>query len=131
MRNIIKENAVGCQSRCYEPGGPWIQEDPNCPIHGYEAQRAEREREQERQEREEREEDLAEQLEETNSRLEALERAFEQLQSKVSLNWVKVKDNPPVPGLIVKRFKNGTIWAGQYNGTEKESSFVEYIQLPE
>jgi len=121
---------MGCQSRCYEPGGPWIQEDPNCPIHGYEAQRAEREREQERRDQEEENEELAEQLEQTNARLEALEKAFAEIQGRIALNWTKVKEKPPVPGLIVKRFKDGSIWAGPYNGTEKESSFVEYIQLP-
>ncbi len=24
---------------CYKIGGPWIAEDPNCPVHGIEAQR--------------------------------------------------------------------------------------------
>jgi hypothetical protein len=24
---------------CYRIGGPWIAEDPNCPVHGTEAQR--------------------------------------------------------------------------------------------
>lgn len=24
---------------CYTVGGPWIAEDPNCPVHGTEAQR--------------------------------------------------------------------------------------------
>lgn len=23
---------------CYKIGGPWIAEDPNCPVHGTEAQ---------------------------------------------------------------------------------------------
>lgn len=30
---------MNCANRCYEAGGPWISEDPNCPIHGTEAQR--------------------------------------------------------------------------------------------
>ena len=29
---------------CYQIGGPWIAEDPDCPVHGTEAQRKERER---------------------------------------------------------------------------------------
>ena len=24
---------------CYRIGGPWVAEDPNCPVHGTEAQR--------------------------------------------------------------------------------------------
>jgi hypothetical protein len=24
---------------CYKIGGPWIAEDPNCPVHGTEARR--------------------------------------------------------------------------------------------
>jgi hypothetical protein len=23
-----------CESRCHEPGGPWITYDPQCPEHG-------------------------------------------------------------------------------------------------
>lgn len=30
---------------CYKIGGPWIAEDPDCPVHGTEAQR-ERERQE-------------------------------------------------------------------------------------
>lgn len=29
---------------CHQIGGPWIAEDPNCPVHGTVAQRKERER---------------------------------------------------------------------------------------
>lgn len=40
----------GCQ--CYQIGGPWISFDPDCPAHGYEAQRLEKEREAEEASRE-------------------------------------------------------------------------------
>ena len=30
---------MGCDRRCYEIGGPWITFDPECPVHGYDAQR--------------------------------------------------------------------------------------------
>lgn len=30
---------------CFKVGGPWISFDPECPAHGYEAQRREQERE--------------------------------------------------------------------------------------
>jgi len=33
---------MSCQ--CYQIGGPFIAEDPNCPAHGLDAQRAERHR---------------------------------------------------------------------------------------
>jgi len=29
---------------CYKVGGPWIAEDPHCPVHGIDAQAAERSR---------------------------------------------------------------------------------------
>ena len=35
---------MNCGHQCYEIGGPWIAEDPNCPVHGYEAQAEERRR---------------------------------------------------------------------------------------
>lgn len=35
---------------CYKIGGPFIAEDPDCPVHGIEAQAEQREREQERDE---------------------------------------------------------------------------------
>jgi beta-phosphoglucomutase-like phosphatase (HAD superfamily) len=114
---------MSCASQCYVPGGPWIEFDPNCPIHGYEAQRADEIREQERQEQEERE---AEQ----EARLEALEETIEQLKAFLP-KWMKVSEFPPTPGMIVKKFKDGSVWAGYYSGSEKESSFVEYIRLPE
>jgi hypothetical protein len=114
---------MSCQSQCYTVGGPWIAEDPNCPIHGYEAQREAEMREQERMEREERE---AEQ----ESRLEALEETIEELKNLLP-KWIKVSDTPPTPGMIVKKFKNGSVWAGYYSGSEKESSFVEYMRLPQ
>ena len=33
-----------CEYQCYEVGGPWIAENPNCPVHGTEAQREEKQR---------------------------------------------------------------------------------------
>lgn len=33
---------MSCPNHCYEVGGPWIEEDPNCPVHGTEAQRRDR-----------------------------------------------------------------------------------------
>lgn len=35
-----RANKMGCD--CYRIGGPFIAEDPDCPIHGHEAQRRER-----------------------------------------------------------------------------------------
>ena len=49
---------------CYKIGGPFIAEDPDCPIHGAEAQ--ERERQQEK------ELERIERLEERIERLEAI-----------------------------------------------------------
>jgi len=29
---------VRCEYRCYEIGGPWVAENPVCPVHGTDAQ---------------------------------------------------------------------------------------------
>jgi hypothetical protein len=31
-----------CEYQCHEIGGPWIAENPDCPVHGREAQLRER-----------------------------------------------------------------------------------------
>lgn len=31
-----------CEYGCHQIGGPWIAENPNCPIHGEEGQQKER-----------------------------------------------------------------------------------------
>jgi hypothetical protein len=112
---------MSCSSQCYVIGGPWIAEDPNCPIHGVDAQRESEIREEERRQQEE---DDAER----DERLEALEESLAAMQKM--MGWKKVADGLPQKGMIVKKFKNGSVWAGFYSGTEKESAFVEYIQLP-
>lgn len=33
---------MNCGYECYQIGGPWIAENPNCPVHGAEAQRRDR-----------------------------------------------------------------------------------------
>lgn len=50
---------------CYKIGGPFIAEDPDCPVHGTEAQAARREREEER-------EDLLRQIAELRAELTAM-----------------------------------------------------------
>lgn len=46
--------------------------------------------------------------------------------------WVKLADRRPAPGcLIVKRWvASGSVWAGVYSGSDKDSSFDEWIELP-
>ena len=43
---------------CYRIGGPFIAEDPNCPIHGYEAQAREKEEKAYRESEEEKQNEL-------------------------------------------------------------------------
>ena len=43
---------------CYRIGGPFIAEDPNCPIHGYEAQAREKEERAYRESEEEKQNEL-------------------------------------------------------------------------
>ena len=33
---------MDCGHECYRVGGPWIAENPHCPVHGAEAQRRDR-----------------------------------------------------------------------------------------
>lgn len=48
-----------CGYQCHEIGGPWIAENPDCPIHGRDAQ--------------DRNDDLSERLARIEARLDALE----------------------------------------------------------
>lgn len=32
---------MSCGHQCHQVGGPWIAENPDCPIHGYLAQQEE------------------------------------------------------------------------------------------
>lgn len=44
--------------------------------------------------------------------------------------WTKTSDKMPASGqLIVKRWANGSVWAGVYNGGPKEGSFDEWKAL--
>lgn len=62
-----------CGYQCHEIGGPWIAENPDCPIHSREAV--------EEQEREERErQQLVERIEELESTVQRLEHRLEQLE---------------------------------------------------
>jgi hypothetical protein len=45
--------------------------------------------------------------------------------------WTKTAERRPNAGdWIVKRWKTGAVWAGQYSGTDKDSSFDEWCALP-
>lgn len=45
--------------------------------------------------------------------------------------WIRTSDRCPDAGaLIVKRWKSGSVWAGVYSGTDKDSSFDEWCALP-
>lgn len=45
--------------------------------------------------------------------------------------WIRTTDARPDAGrLIVKRWKNGSVWAGVYSGNDKDSSFDEWVYLP-
>lgn len=48
-----------------------------------------------------------------------------------SFGWTNTSERRPDAGeLIVKRWKSGSVWAGVYSGTEKDSSFDEWCALP-
>lgn len=49
-----------------------------------------------------------------------------------SHGWISMAERKPEPGtLIVKRWKSGSVWAGVYSGSDKDSSFDEWVALPD
>lgn len=73
---------MDCDRECYRIGGPWIAEDPNCPVHGYEAVR-------EREEREAAERALLSRIEELERRLTELEESYNSLNDYVNRNMMR------------------------------------------
>lgn len=51
-----------CEYQCYEIGGPWIAENPNCPVHSIEAQRQQEIEQSEQQKLEDRVSELERQV---------------------------------------------------------------------
>jgi len=47
--------------------------------------------------------------------------------------WINTKDQLPKQGQLIVKYWNdhNSIWAGRYNGTNKEKSFDKWIELPE
>lgn len=58
---------------CYRIGGPFITFDPECPAHGYEAQRAERERAEADEKAEDERRALIERIEELERKVAELQ----------------------------------------------------------
>jgi len=73
---------MGCD--CYRIGGPFIAEDPDCPIHGREAQEHEKWERAEREEREEAHTELVSRITSLEDEVRALRRLVEQLVEKNS-----------------------------------------------
>lgn len=69
---------MGCASRCYEIGGPWITFDPECPVHGYDAQREQADKAAEDAEKEER-------LNRLEARIESLENEIRRVRSRAGI----------------------------------------------
>lgn len=49
---------------------------------------------------------------------------------ETNAQWIDAKTNPPQSGPIVKRWKNGSVWAGNYTANPKESNFDFWVPLP-
>lgn len=58
---------------CYKVGGPWVAEDPDCPVHGREAQMRQEWQEEKEQEMEGRIQRLERQIVGLHQRIKALE----------------------------------------------------------
>ena len=74
---------MNCSNRCFEIGGPWISEDPNCPIHGIAAQRRQKDADEEKTVFLERIESLEKRIRYLESRIEAQEKRLKALEVKV------------------------------------------------
>lgn len=59
---------------CYQIGGPWIAEDPDCPVHGRAACQDQEEAEERERSIEQRIESLERQVKQLTSALTALDR---------------------------------------------------------
>lgn len=73
---------MGCD--CYRIGGPFIAEDPDCPIHGREAQEREKQERIEREAREEERDELVARITSLEDEVRALRRLVERLVEKNS-----------------------------------------------
>lgn len=69
---------MDCSHQCYTIGGPWIAEDPDCPVHGASAVR-------EREHQEDRERSMVERIETLEAMVEAQAEQITCLYSMVSL----------------------------------------------
>lgn len=67
---------------CYRVGGPFIAEDPDCPIHGYEAQVREKQEAADREAREEECAELVSRIASLEEEVRALRHLVEQLVEK-------------------------------------------------
>lgn len=67
---------MDCDRRCYEIGGPWITFDPECPVHGYDAQREAEQLAAEEAAKDER-------LSRLEARVESLENELRRLRSRL------------------------------------------------
>lgn len=71
-----------CAYGCHEIGGPWIAENPDCPVHGAEGHRQEEEVVAERAATEDRIQELEAAVEALNGKLEAVKDELHRMSRK-------------------------------------------------
>ena len=69
---------------CYRIGGPFIAEDPNCPIHGYEAQAREKEERAYRESEEEKQNELLARIIALEEKIDAMPQCAQPAQKAVA-----------------------------------------------
>ena len=76
---------------CYRIGGPFIAEDPNCPIHGYEAQAREKEEKAYRESEEEKQNELLARIIALEEKIDAMPQCTQPAPS-VPEGWLRAID---------------------------------------
>jgi hypothetical protein len=78
---------------CYRIGGPFIAEDPNCPIHGYEAQAREKEERAYRESEEEKQNELLARIIALEEKIDAMPQCAQPAPS-IPEGWMLVPIEP-------------------------------------
>ena len=76
---------------CYRVGGPFIAEDPNCPIHGYEAQAREKEERAYRESEEEKQNELLARIIALEEKIDAMPQCTQPAPS-IPEGWLRAID---------------------------------------
>ena len=96
---------------CYRVGGPFIAEDPDCPIHGYEAQAREKEERAYRESEEEKQNELLARIIALEEKIDAMPQCTQPAPS-VPEGWKPIPEKHPTFDLVDLRLADGSVLCG-------------------